>query len=130
MDPCAPRAPLARAPAAMITVTQLGKSYGARTLFEDVSLKLVTGARYGLVGANGSGKTTLMQILCGDLEASEGSVSIPKSARLGVLRQDQFLADAEPILAVAMAGDAIVTAALNEQRALLDADVPDAARLA
>jgi ATPase subunit of ABC transporter with duplicated ATPase domains len=114
----------------MITVTQLAKSYGARTLFEGVSLKLVPGARYGLVGANGAGKTTFLGILAGYEAASDGGVSIPKEARVGVLRQDRFLNDEEPILEVAMAGDAVVTQALAEQKRLVDMGVPDAARLA
>jgi len=51
-------------------VNDLGKSYGARTLFEGVTLKLVRGSRYGLVGANGSGKTTFLEIVAGDEPAS------------------------------------------------------------
>jgi ATPase subunit of ABC transporter with duplicated ATPase domains len=98
----------------MITVAQLGKSYGARTLFEDVTLKLVVGSRYGLVGANGSGKTTFMKIVAGDEAASDGNVVINKGARVGVLRQDHFMNDEEPILDVAMSGDALVTKALAE----------------
>ena len=62
----------------MITTQNLGKSYGARTLFEGVSLKLNAGSRYGLVGANGSGKTTFLKILAGDEPATEGTVAIPK----------------------------------------------------
>jgi ATPase subunit of ABC transporter with duplicated ATPase domains len=114
----------------MIGMNRLSKSFGARTLFENVSEKLVPGSRYGLVGANGSGKTTLLRILAGDEPASDGAVTIPKSARLGVLRQDRFLADDQRIVDVAMAGDEIVTAALAEQRALVAAGVPDAAKLA
>ncbi len=113
----------------MITITNLAKSYGARTLFEDVSLKLVPGNRYGVVGANGSGKTTFLEVMAGDEPATDGSVSIPKEARVGVLRQDRFLDDAEIVLDVAMAGDELVTKALAEQRALVDAGVPDPARL-
>ena len=40
----------------MISTTSLSKAYGGRVLFEDVSLQLNPGNRYGLVGANGSGK--------------------------------------------------------------------------
>ena len=98
----------------MITVSQLAKSYGARTLFEDVTLKLVQGSRYGLVGANGSGKTTFLKIVAGDESASDGTVVINKGARVGVLRQDQFMSDEEPILDVAMSGDALVTKALAD----------------
>jgi len=61
----------------MISTSQLGKSFGGRTLFEGVSLQLSAPARYGLVGANGSGKTTLLRILAGDEPASEGTVAIP-----------------------------------------------------
>ena len=104
----------------MITITGLAKSYGARTLFEDVTLKLVVGSRYGLVGANGSGKTTFLKIVAGDEAASDGNVTITKGARVGVLRQDHFMNDEEPILDVAMAGDAIVTKALAEQRSESD----------
>src|SRR5438045_2692820 len=114
----------------MIGITDLSKAYGARALFEDVTLKLVAGARYGLVGANGSGKTTLLEILSGDEPASGGTIAIQKGARLGVLRQDRFLRDEEAILDVAMAGDEVVTRALAEQRALAASGVPDAARLA
>src|SRR5580693_2000689 len=114
----------------MIGVSQLSKSYGGRTLFEGVSLQLNAGSRYGLVGANGSGKTTFLKILAGDEEASAGTVTIAKRARVGVLRQDRFLDDAAIILDLAMRGDAVVWSALEEQRRLTAAhgDI-DAGRL-
>ena len=126
--PCAtPGALLASAPG-MIATTALGKEYGARTLFEDVSLQLNAGSRYGLVGANGSGKSTFMRLLAGDEEASEGTVSLLKRARVGVLRQDRFLDDAAIILDLAMRGDAMVWNALAEQRRIADSgDHADAA---
>ncbi len=114
----------------MIGVRNIAKSFGARTLFQGVSLELLAGARYGLVGANGAGKTTFLGILAGDEPASDGSVTFPARARVGVLRQDRFLNDAESILDVAMAGDEIVSRAMAEQRELVDKGVPDAARLA
>ena len=89
---------------ATISISNLEKSYGDRTLFSGATFQLNAGSRYGLVGANGSGKTTFLDIVSGQLEASEGTVSIPKRLRLGVLRQDQFLYEDEEILAVTMMG--------------------------
>src|SRR6476661_5424828 len=74
---------------AMIGLSRLEKSYGGRTLFDNVSLQMNAGSRYGLVGANGSGKSTLLKIIAKDEPATGGSVSIPREARLGVLRQDR-----------------------------------------
>jgi ATPase subunit of ABC transporter with duplicated ATPase domains len=106
----------------MIATTNLAKEYGARVLFANVSLQLNAGSRYGLVGANGSGKTTFLKVLAGDEEASAGTVTIAKRARVGVLRQDRFLDDEQLILDLAMRGDAVVWEALGEQRRLLEAD--------
>jgi ATPase subunit of ABC transporter with duplicated ATPase domains len=118
----------------MLTVSQLAKTYGARTLFEGVTLQLNAGSRYGLVGANGSGKSTLVRILAGDEEPSEGSVRVNKGARVGVLRQDRFLDDDARILDLAMRGDTVVWNALAEQKRIAaeaQADRPaDAGRLA
>ena len=74
------------------------------------------------MGANGSGKTTLLNILAGDVDASAGSVSVPRRIRLGVLRQDRFLYEDEEILQVALMGNADLWAAMAERdRILADA---------
>ncbi|MEX2584553.1 MAG: ABC-F family ATP-binding cassette domain-containing protein, partial [Gemmatimonadota bacterium] len=103
----------------MISVSNLEKSYGERVLFEDASFQLNPGERYGLVGANGSGKTTLLKILSGDLEPTDGTVSIPKSLRLGVLRQDQFLYEDQQILSVALMGNEELWEAMVEKEKVL-----------
>jgi ATPase subunit of ABC transporter with duplicated ATPase domains len=107
----------------MIATSNLAKEYGARVLFADVSLQLNPGSRYGLVGANGSGKSTLLRILSGDESASEGTVTIAKRARVGVLRQDRFLDDRAIILDLAMRGDAVVSEALAEQRRITEGGI-------
>ncbi|MBK9375757.1 MAG: ATP-binding cassette domain-containing protein [Holophagales bacterium] len=106
----------------MIAVSDLGKSFGAQTLFEGVSIQFNPGNRYGLVGANGSGKSTLLRILSGEEAASSGIVSIPKKLRLGVLKQDHFRYEEMPILDVAMMGNQEVWEAMAEKERLLHAD--------
>ncbi len=103
----------------MISVSNLSKSYGDRVLFENASFQLNPGERYGLIGANGSGKSTLLKILAGDIDATEGTLSIPKRLRLGVLRQDQFRYEEESILGVALMGNPELWAAMVEKEELL-----------
>ncbi len=64
--------------------------FGAKPLFENISVKFGGGNRYGLIGANGCGKSTFMKILGGELEPSGGNVSMDPNERLGKLSQDQF----------------------------------------
>jgi ATPase subunit of ABC transporter with duplicated ATPase domains len=103
----------------MISVSNLAKEFGDRVLFADVSFQLNPGERYGIVGANGCGKTTLLSILSGDAPASQGTVSIPKALRLGVLRQDQFLYEDEEVLSVALMGHPELWEAMVAKEALL-----------
>jgi ATPase subunit of ABC transporter with duplicated ATPase domains len=103
----------------MITISNLAKSFGAQTLFEAVSLQLTEGSRYGLVGANGSGKSTLLRILAGETDPSEGAVSIPRRARVGLLRQDHFEYEDVPILDVVLMGNSELWAALQAKEEVL-----------
>ncbi len=64
--------------------------FGAKPLFENISVKFGDGNRYGLIGANGCGKSTFMKILDGSLAPSAGNVSITPNERIGKLSQDQF----------------------------------------
>ena len=74
----------------MISTANITMQFGAKPLFENVSVSFVNGNRYGLIGANGCGKSTFMKILGGDLEPSGGQVMLEPNVRLGKLRQDQF----------------------------------------
>jgi ATPase subunit of ABC transporter with duplicated ATPase domains len=64
--------------------------FGAKPLFENISVKFGDGNRYGLIGANGCGKSTLMKILSGELEQSSGNISYDPNERIAKLSQDQF----------------------------------------
>ncbi|ABX48709.1 ABC-F family ATPase [Shewanella baltica] len=74
----------------MITTANITMQFGAKPLFENISVKFGGGNRYGLIGANGCGKSTFMKILCGDLDPSGGNVSLDVNERLGKLSQNQF----------------------------------------
>jgi len=74
----------------LLSTANLTIQFGAKPLFENVSVKFGDGNRYGLIGANGCGKSTFMKIIGGDLEPTSGNVSLDAHERLGKLRQDQF----------------------------------------
>jgi ATPase subunit of ABC transporter with duplicated ATPase domains len=74
----------------VISTANITMQFGAKPLFENVSVKFNNGNRYGLIGANGCGKSTFMKILGGDLEQSGGQVMLEPNVRLGKLKQDQF----------------------------------------
>ena len=74
----------------LISTANITMQFGAKPLFENVSVKFGNSNRYGLIGANGCGKSTFMKILGGDLEPSAGQVMLEPNTRLGKLRQDQF----------------------------------------
>lgn len=71
----------------MLQVSSLKKSFGGRTLFEDVSFTVAKGERLGLVGRNGSGKSTLMKMLINQEAYDSGQVAVPRGYRLGYLDQ-------------------------------------------
>jgi ATPase subunit of ABC transporter with duplicated ATPase domains len=80
--------------------------FGAKPLFENVSVKFGNGNRYGLIGANGCGKSTFMKILGGDLEPTSGNISIDNGERIGKLRQDQFAYENYSVIDVVVMGHA------------------------
>ena len=102
----------------MITVTNLSFHFGGQLLFKDVDLKFTAGNCYGIIGANGAGKSTFLKLLCGELEPSGGSVSIPETVRLSVLRQDHFAFDECTVLDTVIGGNERLYAIMKEKDAL------------
>jgi ATPase subunit of ABC transporter with duplicated ATPase domains len=74
----------------VISTANITMQFGAKPLFENVSVKFNNSNRYGLIGANGCGKSTFMKILGGDLVPTGGQVMLEPNVRLGKLKQDQF----------------------------------------
>ncbi|ATH06787.1 ABC transporter ATP-binding protein [Halobacteriovorax marinus] len=71
----------------MIQLNNISKSFGGQNLYEDISFTLGPKERIGLVGRNGSGKSTLFKIITGEMSYDGGSINIPKSYKIGYLRQ-------------------------------------------
>ncbi len=71
----------------MLKLDNVSKSYGAQTLFKDISFNINSGEKIGLVGRNGHGKSTLFQMIIGNIEPDSGTISIPKRYKIGYLEQ-------------------------------------------
>jgi ATPase subunit of ABC transporter with duplicated ATPase domains len=102
----------------MLVASNVTIQFGAKPLFENVSVKFGEGNRYGLIGANGSGKTTFMKILAGVLEATAGNVSLDPGERMAYLKQDQFAYEEMRVLDVVMMGHAEMWACMSERDAI------------
>src|SRR5579859_1123745 len=100
----------------MLSVSNVSMRYGAKVLFEDVSVTFTDGRRYGLTGPNGSGKSTFMKVLTGELDAQKGNVVRPR--KLGVLRQDQFAFDAYRVVDTVIMGNRRLWEAIEERELL------------
>lgn len=102
----------------MLSTSGITMQFGAKPLFENITVKFEQGMRYGLIGANGCGKSTFMKILGGDLESSSGQVMLPPHTRLGKLRQDQFAYEDMRVLDVVMMGHTEMWQAMTERDAI------------
>jgi ATPase subunit of ABC transporter with duplicated ATPase domains len=109
----------------MLIINELAMAYGPKLLFADVNLNLVAGNRYALVGANGAGKSTFLRNLTGAEEPNLGEIKIPKSSRIGWLRQDHYLYEQTSIINTAIAGKKELWAAMCEKEELLKKEICD-----
>jgi len=85
----------------MLTISQVSKGFGPQTLFTEVSLRLLSGDRVGLVGPNGTGKTTLFSIILGDAEPDAGKIEVERGTRIGFLPQESAPTGEETVIELA-----------------------------
>jgi ATPase subunit of ABC transporter with duplicated ATPase domains len=108
----------------MLSVSNVSMRYGAKILFDEVSVSFTPGKRYGLTGPNGAGKSTFMKLLSGELDPQKGTVVRPR--KLGVLSQDQFAFDAFTAIDTVIMGNKRLWAAMQERDAIYSkADMTD-----
>ena len=89
----------------MISANGVTLRFGKRTLFENVNIKFSPGNCYGLIGANGAGKTTFLKILSGELEPSQGDITMNPGERLSVLKQDHHAYEEEKVIQTVIMGN-------------------------
>ncbi|WP_341503223.1 ABC-F family ATPase [Gallaecimonas sp. GXIMD4217] len=102
----------------MITTANITMQFGAKPLFENISVKFGDGNRYGLIGANGCGKSTFMKILSGELEPSAGNVSLEPNVRMAKLGQDQFAYEEFTVIDTVIMGHRELWAVKEERDAI------------
>src|SRR5690554_3305807 len=72
----------------MLNIHNLSVSFGGEYLFEDVTFRLGSGDRVGLIGKNGAGESTLLKILAREIESDSGDIAADKDVQIGFLKQD------------------------------------------
>ena len=72
----------------MLNIHNLSVSFSGEYLFEEITFKLISGDRVGLIGKNGAGKSTLLKLLSKEMELDSGSIAFEKDIKTGFLRQD------------------------------------------
>ena len=102
----------------MLSTANITMQFGAKPLFENVSVKFGDGNRYGLIGANGCGKSTFMKILGGDLEQSSGNVSWTRTSVWVNCARISSPTKTTRVLDVVMMGHAEMWAAMSERDAI------------
>ena len=102
----------------VLVAANVTMQFGAKPLFDNVSVKFGDGNRYGLIGANGAGKSTFMKILCGIQDPTHGNVSKDTNERMAYLRQDQFGYEDVRVLDVVLMGHAEMWKVMSEKDAI------------
>ncbi len=102
----------------MISANNVTLRLGKKALFEEVNIKFTEGNCYGIIGANGAGKSTFLKILSGQLETTNGDVSITPGQRLSVLEQDHFKYDEFPVLDTVIMGNQRLYDIMKEKDAI------------
>lgn len=102
----------------MINITNLSKNYGAKVLFENISLNINQGEKIGLIGPNGTGKSTLFSLILQETESSKGQVMVNKGVHIGYLPQEASFKSEHTVLAELTQGDERIMRLKKEKESL------------
>ncbi len=106
----------------MITLTNVSKNFDERMLLDNVTLSIFPNERIGLTGPNGAGKTTLFHMLLGDLEPTDGNISIQKGIKIGYLPQEAHFNSQRTVMEEVTSGDEEIRSLLDEKHKLENDD--------
>lgn len=103
----------------ILTVEDLGKSYGEKTLFGHVNLNINEGDKIGIVGVNGTGKSTFLKTVAGKLTADTGSMVTMRGLRISYLAQSKEFTAENTVLMEAFKDDSPIMQALRSYESAL-----------
>ncbi|CAA6680146.1 MULTISPECIES: ATP-binding cassette domain-containing protein [unclassified Lentimonas] len=109
----------------MLTFSKLSKGFGQKTLFTDISFRILQGERIGLVGPNGAGKTTLFNIILGNTEPDQGKIELDRGTIVGFLPQESAPAGEETVAELATSISPEFVDIYNALRNFPDPDAPE-----
>ncbi|MGK0456120.1 MAG: ATP-binding cassette subfamily F protein 3 [Lentimonas sp.] len=109
----------------MLTFSKLSKYFGSKTLFTDISMRILRGERIGLVGPNGAGKTTLFSIILGEVESDGGKVELERGTIIGFLPQESAPTGEETVAELATSISPEFVRIYNTLREFPNTDAPE-----
>ncbi|HQP91978.1 MAG TPA: ABC-F family ATP-binding cassette domain-containing protein, partial [Candidatus Omnitrophota bacterium] len=112
----------------MISINNLSKAYGKRTLFEGISLHINRGEKIGMIGPNGTGKSTFFHMLLGDSEPSSGSIQKQKNIRIGYLPQESSFHSEKTVISELTEGDETIRRLKKEKEEIEERHQADSHR--
>ncbi|WP_058308770.1 ABC-F family ATP-binding cassette domain-containing protein [Gracilibacillus massiliensis] len=100
-----------------LKVENLVKTYGEKSLFDNISFSITNTDRIGLIGVNGTGKSTLLKVLAGIDHAEQGKIDHPNDYHIEYLDQDPQLTEGDTVLNQIYYGDAAIMVTLRQYEA-------------
>lgn len=102
----------------MLVVDNVSLSFGGRSLFKEVNLKLTEGNCYGLIGANGAGKSTFLKILAKQIDTTKGEIFVTNKERISTLKQNHNEYNEYTLIDTVIMGNNYLYSVMKEKDAL------------
>ncbi|MCD2345628.1 ABC-F family ATP-binding cassette domain-containing protein [Clostridium guangxiense] len=108
----------------LITLNNISKSYGEKTILNDITFTINSGEKIGLIGINGTGKSTLLKIICGLTDYDSGSITTSNELSISYLSQNTYFDDDSTVMEQIFKGNSKeVTTLKAYEKAVQDAEI-------